>query len=48
VECGNVGNEISTVIGAVQKAGGVIASIHSQGTNLEAIYLKLTGKELRD
>jgi ABC-2 type transport system ATP-binding protein len=48
VECGNMGKEISLVIGAVQKAGGVIESIHSHGTNLEAIYLKLTGKELRD
>lgn len=28
--------------------GGVIDSIHAQGTNLESIYLKLTGKELRD
>ena len=27
---------------------GVIDRIYSQGTNLESIYLKLTGKELRD
>jgi ABC-2 type transport system ATP-binding protein len=29
-------------------SGGVIERNYSQGTNLEAIYLKLTGKELRD
>lgn len=32
----------------IQNSGGVIERIYTQGTNLEAIYLKLTGKELRD
>jgi ABC-2 type transport system ATP-binding protein len=48
VECGNVGNDIQIVINHVQNAGGVIERIYTQGTNLESIYLKLTGKELRD
>jgi len=34
-------------ISKIQSAGG-IERIYTQGTNLESIYLKLTGKELRD
>jgi len=48
VECGNVGDDISRIISRIQNAGGVIDRIYTLGTNLEAIYLKLTGKELRD
>jgi ABC-2 type transport system ATP-binding protein len=48
VECGNIGDDIQIIINHVQNAGGVIERIYTQGTNLEAIYLKLTGKELRD
>jgi ABC-2 type transport system ATP-binding protein len=48
VECGNIGNDIQIIIKHVQNAGGVIERIYTQGTNLESIYLKLTGKELRD
>jgi ABC-2 type transport system ATP-binding protein len=48
VECGNIGNDIQIIINNVQNAGGVIERIYTQGTNLESIYLKLTGKELRD
>jgi len=48
VECRNIGNDTSVIINQIQNAGGVIEKIHSQGTNLESIYLKLTGKELRD
>jgi ABC-2 type transport system ATP-binding protein len=48
VECGNIGEDIQIIINHVQNAGGVIERIYTQGTNLEAIYLKLTGKELRD
>jgi ABC-2 type transport system ATP-binding protein len=48
VECGNIGNDISPIISLIQNSGGVIESIHTLGTNLESIYLKLTGKELRD
>jgi ABC-2 type transport system ATP-binding protein len=48
VECRNIGEDIQIIINHVQSAGGVIERIYTQGTNLEAIYLKLTGKELRD
>jgi ABC-2 type transport system ATP-binding protein len=48
VECGNIGNDIQIIINHIQNAGGVIERIYTQGTNLESIYLKLTGKELRD
>jgi ABC-2 type transport system ATP-binding protein len=48
VECGNIGNDISIIINHIQNSGGVIEKIYTQGTNLESIYLKLTGKELRD
>jgi ABC-2 type transport system ATP-binding protein len=48
VECGNIGNDTSIIINQIQNSGGVIEKINSQGTNLESIYLKLTGKELRD
>jgi ABC-2 type transport system ATP-binding protein len=48
VECGNIGNDIQIIINHVQNAGGIIERIYTQGTNLESIYLKLTGKELRD
>jgi ABC-2 type transport system ATP-binding protein len=48
VECGNIGNDTSVIINQIQKSGGVIDKIYTRGTNLESIYLKLTGKELRD
>jgi ABC-2 type transport system ATP-binding protein len=48
VECRNIGNDTSVIINQIQNSGGVIERINSQGTNLESIYLKLTGKELRD
>ena len=48
VECGNIGKDTSIIINQIQNAGGVIEKIYSKGTNLESIYLKLTGKELRD
>jgi ABC-2 type transport system ATP-binding protein len=48
VECGNIGKDTSIIINQIQNAGGVIEKIYSRGTNLESIYLKLTGKELRD
>ena len=47
-ECGNTGNDIPIIINHIQNSGGVIERIFTQGTNLESIYLKLTGKELRD
>jgi ABC-2 type transport system ATP-binding protein len=48
VECGNIGNDTLIIINQIQNSGGVIERIYTQGTNLESIYLKLTGKELRD
>jgi ABC-2 type transport system ATP-binding protein len=48
IDCENISNEISTITNHVQNAGGVIERIYTRGTNLESIYLKLTGKELRD
>jgi ABC-2 type transport system ATP-binding protein len=48
VECVNISKDISTIINHIQNSGGVIERIYTQGTNLESIYLKLTGKELRD
>jgi len=32
----------------VKLAGGIIESINAQGANLESVFLKLTGKKLRD
>jgi ABC-2 type transport system ATP-binding protein len=48
VECTNIGKDISQIINQIQNAGGIIERINTQGTNLESIFLKLTGKELRD
>jgi ABC-2 type transport system ATP-binding protein len=48
VECVNISRDISIIINHIQNAGGVLERIYTQGTNLESIYLKLTGKELRD
>jgi ABC-2 type transport system ATP-binding protein len=48
IDCENISNEISKMTKDIQNAGGVIERIYTHGTNLESIYLKLTGKELRD
>lgn len=48
VECSSISRDISIIINHIQNAGGIIERIYTQGTNLESIYLKLTGKELRD
>ena len=48
VECENISNDISGIISSIENSGGVIERIYTQGTNLESVYLKLTGKELRD
>jgi ABC-2 type transport system ATP-binding protein len=47
-ECENIVNETSVIIKQIQNSGAVIERFYTQGTNLESIYLKLTGKELRD
>jgi len=48
IDCDNISNEISGMTNHIQNAGGIIERIYTRGTNLESIYLKLTGKELRD
>jgi len=48
IDCENISNEISIITNHIQNAGGVIERIYTRGTNLESIFLKLTGKELRD
>ena len=48
VECGNISKDVSIIINHIQNSGGVIERIYTQGTNLESIFLKLTGKKLRD
>jgi ABC-2 type transport system ATP-binding protein len=47
-DCENISNEISVITNHIQNAGGVIERIYTRGTNLESIFLKLTGKRLRD
>ncbi len=47
-DCENISDEISVITNHVQNAGGVIERIYTRGTNLESIFLKLTGKKLRD
>lgn len=48
VECNNVSNEISGILKHIQLAGAEIKSIDTQDADLESIFLKLTGKRLRD
>jgi ABC-2 type transport system ATP-binding protein len=48
VECANISKDISVIINLIQNSGGIIERIYTQGTNLESVFLKLTGKELRD
>jgi ABC-2 type transport system ATP-binding protein len=48
VECENISNDISGIINSIENSGSLIEKIYTQGTNLESIFLKLTGKELRD
>jgi len=48
MECSDIGSDISGVINSIQDAGGIIESIDTQKANLESIFLKLTGKQLRD
>jgi ABC-2 type transport system ATP-binding protein len=48
IDCGNISDEVSVITNHIQNAGGVIERIYTRGTNLESIFLKLTGKKLRD
>lgn len=48
LECGNINEDISTIINILQKEGVSIKTINTATANLETIFLKLTGKQLRD
>ncbi len=48
VECEDVGSEISGILRHIDSAGAEIKSIDTQDADLESIFLKLTGKKLRD
>lgn len=48
VECKNISLEIPEIISAVLKAGVEIKGIETQQASLESVFLKLTGKHLRD
>ena len=47
-ECASPGIDVPVLITKIQELGGVIEKIYYHGTDLESVYLKLTGKELRD
>jgi len=48
IECQDIGKDLPPIIASIEKAGGQIESVESKRANLEAIFLKLTGKALRD
>ncbi len=48
IECENIGNEISGLINHINNAKITIKSIETHQADLESIFLKLTGKQLRD
>jgi len=47
-ECKNISSEISEVINATLLSGIEIYGIETQNASLESVFLKLTGKHLRD
>ncbi|MCF8224057.1 MAG: ATP-binding cassette domain-containing protein [Bacteroidales bacterium] len=48
LECDNISDQVSTLVNHVEKTGAVIKNINTRGANLESVFLKLTGKKLRD
>jgi linearmycin/streptolysin S transport system ATP-binding protein len=48
VECDNVSNDISAIVNHINHAGGHIEGFDAHGANLESVFLRLTGKDLRD
>lgn len=48
IECENISREITGVLKSIQDTGVIIESIDTQRANLESVFLKLTGKHLRD
>lgn len=48
IECVNIAHDISNVIQTIQAADLTIEQVDTKKANLETIFLKLTGKRLRD
>ncbi|MEE4116656.1 MAG: ABC transporter ATP-binding protein [Marinilabiliaceae bacterium] len=48
LECDSVSNDISGIISYLEKSGAVIEGFDAHGANLESVFLRLTGKNLRD
>jgi ABC-2 type transport system ATP-binding protein len=48
VECENVSKDISGIINYLENTGAIIEGFDAHGANLESIFLRLTGKNLRD
>lgn len=47
-ECSNINNDISEIINSIQNCNGEILSIETNVTDLERVFVQLTGKILRD
>ena len=47
-ECKNINTQVSEIINATLNTGIKILGIETQNANLETVFLKLTGKHLRD
>ncbi len=48
IECNDLNKEVSGLIKLIQEHKGEIESIETHKANLESVFLKLTGKQLRD
>ena len=48
VACTHIGQEIGDIVSTLQNAGVLIERIDTEKANLETVFLKLTGKTLRD
>jgi ABC-2 type transport system ATP-binding protein len=48
LECDSVSNDISGIINFLENSGAVIEGFDAHGANLESVFLRLTGKNLRD
>jgi len=48
VACTHIGQEIGDIVSTLQNAGVLIERIDTEEANLETVFLKLTGKTLRD
>ena len=48
IECDRVSSDIKVIIDHINNSGLNVNGLDAQGANLESIFLKLTGKKLRD